>query len=779
MILQNMKALVSLLALWIFCCVECHHNSRTDRWNEISHVLHNLNYNKTDPHDFIKSVLYQMRGFERYSLTWNRCRDKTKASNLNEFIETDQFLQSFISNVTCGHGVSVNNFEYLTTLSLSMAVHLDRFVCPHKSIKELHQVYHILYGNPGSSNISQLLGTVRRFYRPGMSQKQAPMTFKNRLQCLHPGIIDEHIHRQINSHQNNREMIIEDKHDDIKIILNGKIVSLEPYMFNSIPQNDESDPTIKPAHQSHERITIKPSHQHKCPRVIVPRTSQRPDPQQFMRMQRILHSVSSHIVSAVLRGVNIYDDKTYCLVDHLEYIMRHYGHHHYSYMDETDLEQMMSDIIKGYKIDKVKEHHRKTKRSSHNNDKHFGQHPNPQMNYFSSQHSNHQINYFPGQHSNLQMNHFPGHEFNAKYRTNKASSFNDFVDTDSTSSVLNFSKRLTTGDMVQMVERKFEHRMTNRITREQFLDICPSVIYSLLQRSEIKDKEDLVKDHVPPSALEIYGFGTASVFVISLASLVGAVFVKLSQKVIKDYLMGMLLSLSVGCLVGDAILHLLSEVLAEESNGEKARVTENLTKQCALLASIYGFFLLELTCSFLKSSTKEKKDDDYQCQNEENETKDKSALAWMVIVGDAIHNFADGLAIGAAFSKDITVGLSTSIAVFCHELPHELGDFAALVSSGLSIKRAMVLNFISSLTAFLGLYIGILASSNDVARSWIFSAGAGMFIYVALANLIPEVLSYFKRVPNLCMFLSLNFGLLLGYVSMLLLAIYEADFKLP
>ncbi|XP_063411452.1 uncharacterized protein LOC134694378 [Mytilus trossulus] len=111
-----------------------------------------------------------------------------------------------------------------------MAVHLERFVCPHKSIKEFHQVYHILYGNPGSSNISQLLGTVRRFYRPGMSPKQSHMTYKNRLQCLHPAIIEEHIHRLINSHQNNREMIIEDKHDDIKIILNGKIVSLEPYM---------------------------------------------------------------------------------------------------------------------------------------------------------------------------------------------------------------------------------------------------------------------------------------------------------------------------------------------------------------------------------------------------------------------------------------------------------------------------------------------------------------------------------------------------------------------
>lgn len=103
---------------------------------------------------------------------------------LLQFIETDQFLQSFISNVTCGHGVSVNNFEYLTTLSLSMAVHLDRFVCPHKSIKEFHQVYHILYGNPASSSISHLLETVRHFYRPGMSPKQAQMTFKNRLQVF-------------------------------------------------------------------------------------------------------------------------------------------------------------------------------------------------------------------------------------------------------------------------------------------------------------------------------------------------------------------------------------------------------------------------------------------------------------------------------------------------------------------------------------------------------------------------------------------------------------------
>ena len=69
-------------------------------------------------------------------------------------------------------------------------------------------------------------------------------------------------------------------------------------------------------------------------------------------------------------------------------------------------------------------------------------------------------------------------------------------------------------------------------------------------------------------------------------------------------------------------------------------------------------------------------------------------LAWMVLLGDGIHSLADGLAIGAAFSESMTSGLSTALAVLCHELPHVVGDFAMLLRAGMSSKQAIVYKFL-------------------------------------------------------------------------------------
>ncbi|KAJ4920169.1 hypothetical protein JOQ06_024320, partial [Pogonophryne albipinna] len=113
-----------------------------------------------------------------------------------------------------------------------------------------------------------------------------------------------------------------------------------------------------------------------------------------------------------------------------------------------------------------------------------------------------------------------------------------------------------------------------------------------------------------------------------------------------------------------------------------------------------------------------------------------AALAWMVIMGDGLHNFSDGLAIGAAFTEGLSSGLSTSVAVFCHELPHELGDFAVLLKAGMTVRQAILYNGLSALMAYLGVVIGILIGHYaENVSMWVFALTAGLFLYVALVDM--------------------------------------------
>jgi len=157
-------------------------------------------------------------------------------------------------------------------------------------------------------------------------------------------------------------------------------------------------------------------------------------------------------------------------------------------------------------------------------------------------------------------------------------------------------------------------------------------------------------------------------------------------------------------------------------------------------------------------------------------TKDTkiTSLAWMVIVGDGFHNFTDGLAVGVAYSASLSSGLSTTIAVFCHELPHELGDFAILISNGMSIKQAIIYNLVSAILAYLGLIAGILLGGSEMGRHFILSITAGLFLYVSLADMLPE-LSH-QEVPNASKFSAFvcqHLGILSGFAIMLFISLYE------
>ena len=91
-------------------------------------------------------------------------------------------------------------------------------------------------------------------------------------------------------------------------------------------------------------------------------------------------------------------------------------------------------------------------------------------------------------------------------------------------------------------------------------------------------------------------------------------------------------------------------------------------------------------------------------------------VAWMVIFGDGIHNFVDGLSIGAGLSRSFPEGLSIAMAVLAEELPHELGDLAVLLRAGLSIKQALLFNFMSACLCYVGFVIGALVGEFPRAK---------------------------------------------------------------
>ena len=181
-----------------------------------------------------------------------------------------------------------------------------------------------------------------------------------------------------------------------------------------------------------------------------------------------------------------------------------------------------------------------------------------------------------------------------------------------------------------------------------------------------------------------------------------------------------------------------------------------------------------------------------------------SSVAWMVIFGDGIHNLADGLAIGAAFADGYMSGFSTSLAILCHELPHEIGDFAMLLKAGMTIKQAVFYNVLSSVLAFIGMVVGLLLGTIHNFSAWMFAATAGdedktyssfisntyfffagIFLYVALVDMMPELTSghshpISSNKQKECHWLAIILqvlGMFSGIFIMLTIALYEHDLK--
>lgn len=190
-----------------------------------------------------------------------------------------------------------------------------------------------------------------------------------------------------------------------------------------------------------------------------------------------------------------------------------------------------------------------------------------------------------------------------------------------------------------------------------------------------------------------------------------------------------MVSLSVGILLATSLLHALPE--AFESNAD----THVLF--AVLLAGLLGFFLLEKFAILRHSHHHE---DDGHGHHHGHDAKEAGASGWMILVGDSMHNFTDGILIAAAFLADPHLGILTGLAIIAHEIPQEIGDFIVLLNAGFTRKRAYAYNLISGGMAILGGLLGYLML--DQSQAWIpyvlVFASSG-FIYIAVSDLMPQM----------------------------------------
>ncbi len=214
----------------------------------------------------------------------------------------------------------------------------------------------------------------------------------------------------------------------------------------------------------------------------------------------------------------------------------------------------------------------------------------------------------------------------------------------------------------------------------------------------------------------IYTLG--SVALVSLISLIGIFALALTDAKLRKILT-YLVSFAAGALFGDAFFHLLPE--AVEKEGFSAGLS------ISVLSGIIFFFIVEKIIHWRHCHLPITKEHTHP-------------FALMNLIGDLVHNFIDGLIIGVSYLVSIPVGIATTVAVILHEIPQEISDFGVLLHGGFSKGKALWYNFLTSLSAVIGALLAlIIGAKAGAVESIIVPLAAGGFIYIAGADLIPEL----------------------------------------
>ncbi|XP_073749504.1 zinc transporter ZIP4 isoform X1 [Callorhinus ursinus] len=357
------------------------------------------------------------------------------------------------------------------------------------------------------------------------------------------------------------------------------------------------------------------------------------------------------------------------------------------------------------------------------------------------------------------------------------------------------------------------------VTPESWAQLSPALLQQQLSGACSPQPRPPTQDQL--SQAERYLYSSLATLLICLCAIFGLLLLSCaSYSAASHYIIQTFLSMAVGALTGDAILHLTPKVLGLHTHSGEGLGPQTTWRLVAVLGGLYTFFLFESIfnlllpldpedskggpCSHshgghshgvsLQLAPSERRPPKQPCEGSRTDlvaeespellsseprrlSPELRLLPYVVTLGDALHNFADGLAVGAAFVSSWKTGLATSLAVFCHEVPHELGDFAALLHAGLSVRRALQLNLASALTAFAGLYVALAVDVGEDSEAWILAVATGLFLYVALCDMLPAMLHVRDQRPWL-LFLLHNMGLLGGWTVLLLLSLYEDNITL-
>lgn len=214
-----------------------------------------------------------------------------------------------------------------------------------------------------------------------------------------------------------------------------------------------------------------------------------------------------------------------------------------------------------------------------------------------------------------------------------------------------------------------------------------------------------------------------SVIIVSLVSLVGIFALWINHKLL-DRALVYFVSLSAGTLLGDAFIHLLPEVY--NNNSDRLKIS------LFVLSGIVTFFVLEKFIAWQHCH-------EMPCEGHPH------AFSYLIMIGDGLHNFIDGMIIAASFLVSASVGIATTLAVILHEIPQEMGDYATLVYGGFGRAKALLFNFTTALTSIIGAVLVLFVSQQvNSLTTFLVPFSAGGFVYIAGTDLIPELHKRFE-----------------------------------